>query len=195
MKINGKWKKMDNLSEKLVKISQALLAWLIFVILFPFLLIIFGSLFVWKYGVLWIIVNIFKRKFIKSFDDSEAFFAVDRFWENSRSSLGLIVELEGSINVDVVSKPYFMINNQSDYLYRKNSFQFCSFFQVSGWLQKEHLGLPQFQHFSSFTSRNRRFLLCIKALRQTYTDPIHFLWLLLLAKSKLLFNTWTHPSN
>lgn len=99
-----KWNEMENFSEKILIAGQVILAWFTLVLLSPFLLVIFGGLWIWKNAIVWLIVRVFKRKFLDKFDENETVFAVDRFWESSRSSLGLIVELEGTLNVDEVSQ-------------------------------------------------------------------------------------------
>jgi len=53
--------------------------------------------------ILVLMVKCLKPKFLSILNGQDGLYAVDRFWEDSRSSLGLIAILNGNVCIEKVS--------------------------------------------------------------------------------------------
>ncbi len=94
--------KMKRLQDQCCKISLQILIYTSIILLSPIILTTLLSLYVYKCGILRLIIKYFKPKLLQELNEHDAFYATDRFWEDSRANFGLVLVLDGNISLEQV---------------------------------------------------------------------------------------------
>lgn len=100
-------KRVQDRWKSICKVGFITLIYTFVVIISPVLVVTLLSLCIYKYGILRLVVKYFKPKLIQGLNERDAFYATDRFWEDSRASCGLILVLEGNVSLDQVVVNYY----------------------------------------------------------------------------------------
>jgi hypothetical protein len=85
--------------------------WILLTLLSPFFIATFGLLLIWKYLVVEPLARLTLSKRVRSLNPFDAVLATDGFWDRPLSTLGQLMVLEGSLDVEKVN-----MNRRKSYL-------------------------------------------------------------------------------
>jgi hypothetical protein len=89
--------------EKIHEYLSKILIGILLIVLSPIICIVLVFLYIYKNVILLYTAKFFKPKLHRLLSPQESFHATDRFWEETRGSIGLVVVLNGNVDVQIVS--------------------------------------------------------------------------------------------